>query len=577
MPAAGTGLLRLAVEEVASGCRRRLARLAPSFTALRATGIGRPVPPLLRGRAEVAAEIYRGEFNFAGHAIRAAAGGGSVFSLASAPSEWLAELHGFDWLRHLAAAGRELQRVNARALIADWMAETGRHPRVAGRTDVAARRLIAWTGHASFTLRGASEAFEARLLRQLSREVRALLYRLPGECDARRRLLAAVALAQASVGLAGLEALRAQAFPMLEAELDRQVLADGGHRSRNPAEVVTLMVELVPLRQALEAARLATPERLNAAIERMLPALRFFSHGDGGLSAFHGVTDPLAGPARAVLDTDSVLGKPLSHMVHSGYGRLQAGQAVVIADVGGPPRPGDNPRAGSGPLAFEFSDGAHRVVVNCGATAAADAGWDLAARHTAAHSTVCLGGEPAGRILAGGLTRCIFGGPVVAGPVEVEADVASGRDGGLIVGRHDGYRHRFGVVHERRLFLAAGGRDLRGEDRFLPDLHRLSRVGPSDFAIRFHLHPSVSASLSRDRGSVMVVLPNRAGWRFSARGGLLALEESVCLAGQASPRRSLQIVLSGTVGRPDRVLWAFKRVERRGPPTGRSGEPQLPL
>jgi len=576
VPVTQAQLARLAVAGMADGLGRRLSRLVPAFSALRATGVVRPIPPLIRGRPERAGDIYRGIFGFAGHVERAA--GGAVFAETAAPADWLRQLHGFDWLKDLAAAGRELNRANARALIADWITLVGHHPSLARHNDVTARRLIAWTGHAPFYLRGASPEFEAKLMRSLTRQVRRLVRGLKAEPDASARLLAAVAIARASVGLKGLEGLLRAAFQALETELEHQVLSDGGHRSRNPADIVSLMVELIPLRMALEAARLEIPPRFNAAVERMLPALRFFSHGDGGLAAFNGLRDGMAGWARAVLETDNVRGKPLTHAVHSGYCRLQAGQAVVIADTGRAPRPGANPQAGLGPLSFEFSDGAHRIVVNCGALAEPDVDWDMAARHTAAHSTACLGDEPAGRILAGRLSSYVFGGPIVLGPGGIEANVISNVDGDVLISRHDGYEPAFGVTHERRLFLATGGRDLRGEDRFLADLSRLDQLTNVDFAIRFHLHPSLNASLSRDRSSVMLVLPNRQGWRFSARGGVMTLEDSVYMPGQAKPRRGHQIVLRGTVGRPDRVLWAFKRVERNeGPSRKAERSPELPL
>ncbi len=576
VPANRAQLARLVMGGMADALRRRLAGMAPAFSTLKVTGIGRPMPPLIRGRPERASDIYRGSFSFAGHTGQAI--GGAAFIETAAPADWLMQLHGFDWLRHLSASGRELNRVNARALIADWISLTGRHPPQARRSDVTARRLIAWLGHAPFYMRGASEDFETLLFRSLTRQTRRLLHGLRAETDPCQRLIAAMALARASIGLKGMEALMPAAFEALEDELDLQILSDGGHRSRNPADIAALMVELVPLRMALEAGRLEIPERFNAAIERMLPALRFFSHGDGGLAAFNGLRDGMAGWARAVLETDNVQGKPLTHAVHSGYCRLQAGQAVVIADAGRSPSPGANPQAGLGPLSFEFSDGAHRIVVNCGALAEPDADWDMAARHTAAHSTVCLGDAPAGRVLTGRLARRVFGGPVVLGPGSIEANIAANPEGSVMIARHDGYERAFGVTHERRLFLAANGRDLRGEDRFLADMNALDQLANVDFAIRFHLHPSLNASLSRDRSSVMLVLPNRQGWRFSARGGVMVIEDSVYLPGQAKPRRGQQIVLKGTVGRPDRVLWAFKRMERAGSRRASpASEPELPL
>jgi uncharacterized heparinase superfamily protein len=90
------------------------------------------------------------------------------------------------------------------------------------------------------------------------------------------------------------------------------------------------------------------------------------------------------------------------------------------------------------------------------------------------------------------------------------------------------------------------------------------------FALRFHLHPAVKANLTQDGASVVLVLPDRNGWRFSARGGRLRLEDSVYLLGRSGPRRSQQIVVSGVVGHPDRVNWSFKRIEKRPAPAPRT-------
>ncbi len=75
------------------------------------------------------------------------------------------------------------------------------------------------------------------------------------------------------------------------------------------------------------------------------------------------------------------------------------------------------------------------------------------------------------------------------------------------------------------------------------------------------------------------MLPNKTGWRFSARGGRLKLEDSVYLPGAAGARRTKQIVVEGTTGRTDRIQWAFKRIARRKQPINRQPEatPQLPL
>lgn len=123
-------------------------------------------------------------------------------------------------------------------------------------------------------------------------------------------------------------------------------------------------------------------------------------------------------------------------------------------------------------------------------------------------------------------------------------------------GSHDGYRPVFGLVHARQLFLAADGEDLRGEDRL---------TGPAGkgFAIRFHLHPEVQASLTQDGSAALLRLPSGLGWRLRAQGAVMSLAESVYL-GSGELRKTQQLVLDGHVGSSGALVkWALKREAKK--------------
>ncbi|MGH6874418.1 MAG: heparinase II/III domain-containing protein, partial [Aestuariivirgaceae bacterium] len=66
--------------------------------------------------------------------------------------------------------------------------------------------------------------------------------------------------------------------------------------------------------------------------------------------------------------------------------------------------------------------------------------------------------------------------------------------------------------------------------------------------------------LAKGATSIILLLPNRSGWKFSARGAAIRLEESICLWGRAGPRKTIQILLTGMVTGP--VNWAFKRIRK---------------
>lgn len=568
-------LTDVTVKRLLQASASRLINLLPASVP-RAEALSRPIPSLMRGNPDHAAAFYRGQFTLAGQTVNV--GNRSVFEVAKPSEQFAACLHGFDWLRHFEAAGRELPRVQARALIIDWIQIGRNHDHTARRLDVAARRLISWIRHGSFMLHNAPCVFRDKFLSSLARQTAALTHAMMFAPPARARLDAALAVLYATIALDGLERQRAQALRRVSRELELQILADGGHISRNPANVVEILLDLVPLGAALDEAGIPVPDGMHYAIERMLPMLRFLLHGDGGIAVFNGVSDPLTGAARAIVDADRVRGRPITLASHFGYARLAHARATVLVDVGRPPAPGQNSGAQLGPLSFEFSDGAHRVVVNCGLPQQDEAEWTAAARRTAAHSTVTINECSAGRIVTGRVVDRLLGGALLIGPRRVESTLVPHEAGSILEARHDGYMSRFGFWHERRLFLSRDGTDLRGEDRFVPGEDERSTDPDAPFAVRFHLHPSVKATVSRDGGSVVLVLPNRTGWRFCARGAQPALEASVYLAGRALPRRTQQIVLSGLVGSSPVIKWAFKRIERASPQTAQvSARPELPL
>jgi len=127
---------------------------------------------------------------------------------------------------------------------------------------------------------------------------------------------------------------------------------------------------------------------------------------------------------------------------------------------------------------------------------------------------------------------------------------------------HDGYRSLYGIIHRRRLWLSPDGGDLRGEDSFLGYEGRPVTVPDRRYIVRFHLHPTVKATLAQSGQAVLMRLPSGRGWRLRATGAGIGLAESIYLGEAGRVRRTEQIVLVGQVP-PEgtTVKWALTRME----------------
>jgi uncharacterized heparinase superfamily protein len=527
-----------------------------------------------------AAEIYAGRFVFAGKIVTCH--GRSVFDLEPPSEDWEVALLGFGWLRHLRAADTALTRANARALVDDWMSNPARRRPVARRADVLSRRLISLLSQAPLVLSETDGKFYRRYLRGLMREIRYLRYAMLDMPDGVPRLQVMIALCYGALCLANQTGHIRSASRKLSDELQRQILPDGGHFSRNPGALIELLIDLLPLRQTFAARNIPPPSALLNAIDRMMPMLRFFRHGDGSIALFNGMSGTPSDLLATLLAYDDIHGTPMASMPHTGFQRLDAGATTIIIDTGPPPPAGVSHEAHAGCLSFELSSDQSRIVINCGMPSTGRDSWRAFARGTAAHSTLIYHDTSSCQFVElPAMKRILNGAPVVSGPVNVESFREEVANGILLTASHDGYVPRFGLVHRRVLLLAHNGLRIDGEDSLTPAPGARIRGNGTDYVLRFHLHPSVKASRLSDARGVMLVLSNRDVWTFEALDDKVELEDSVFLAGNDGPRRTAQIVMRQDSRHASSIRWSFIRSSSSAAAASARRnarrEPELPL
>jgi len=529
-----------------------------------------------------ATEIYSGRFAFGGKVV--ICDSRSVFEMEPPSDEWATALLGFGWLRHLRAADSGITRANARALVDEWISLQGAWHPLGWRPDVLSRRIISWLSQAPLLLQDADMRFYRRFVRSLVRQVRYLRHTAGDAHRGVSRMQATIALTYAALCIAGQARHIKSTTAGLKSEIERQILPDGGHVSRDPGAIIEILIEFLPLRQAFSSRNIAPPPALLNAIERMMPMLRFFRHSEGTFAHFNGMGATPAELLLTLLAYDESHGAPLSNAPYSAYQRLEAGGSVLIMDTGRAPPIEMSLEAHAGCLSFEFSSAKQNlIVVNCGMPANARDEWRPLARATAAHSTVTFNEVSSAQFVEAPPFRRVLGGsPMLGGPSHVSVSREERPDAIVLRTGHDGYAASYGVVHERILTLAADGTRLEGADLFLAaDGGAQIRTSEDRYAVRFHLHPLVKATRLSDGHGVLLLMPNKEVWTFSAGDDPVQIEDSVYLAGNDGPRRAAQVVIHGHAREKPRVTWSFQQASSRAEATAgaarraRDEEPKL--
>ncbi len=489
------------------------------------------------------------------------------------PNEsWAESLHGFSWIRHFQGRQDQPAKQHIHWLVASWLESCGRWDDVAWRPHVSARRLISWFTHGRLVLQDADMIWRSALLRSMAFQARHLERTAKLAAEGEPRMTAAIGLCLSGVCLPdGLRRLE-RGMQLLRREIDKQILADGSHISRNPHTQLTILIDILTLKDALIIRKRPVPDILQETIELMVPVLRFFRHGDGRLALFNGATEGEPGAIEAVLARHDTKARAQATAPVTGYHRLTAARTKVIVDTGRPPKGPFSTHAHAGCLSFEMSAGQHRLIVNCGSTPIRGEQWLNASRTTAAHSTVTLADRSSARFLKRPMTERLLGPRIADGPTNVSSHREESERGVWLSASHNGYVRRFGITHERRFYLSADGEELRGEDKLVPSAIATGPLGffaqerPAvPFTLRFHLHPGIRASLARDGTRVLLMLPNGDGWQFRTNGPNISLDQSIYLGSGDAVRRSHQIVVSGVADNRDAcsVKWAIHRLSRK--------------
>ncbi len=449
-----------------------------------------------------------------------------------------------EWLRDLRAVGTDQARRKAVSLIREWLEgqetwdEAGWEPGILGA------RLANWIAFFDFYGPAAPEPLAREQRAAMARQLRHLINVAPAHLTGLEGLNVVKGLVYGGLALLDGERALGLALDFLKRRLEEDVLLDGGTVFRNPLRHAEILRVLIDLRSAFRAGQLEVPHELSLAIARMVPVLKFFRHGDGGLAVFHGGGEGSALMLDAIQTISEARGRVLKRLPEMGYERLTAGRSLVLADVAPPPPRGFDGEAHAGLLSFEFSVGRERLIVNCGAGPAGDPEWRRAMGATAAHSTVTLGDTNACELLAGG--------GIGHRPRNVLAQRYEQDGIQYLETSHDGYGPRQRVTVQRLLGLAKDGEKLFGREMILGPAGR-------DFTVRWHLHPSVTALLAQGGAAALLRTPSGQGWRLRAEGADLALEPSV-YCGDGAIRRTLQLRVSGRTAADQTIVdWTLTR------------------
>jgi uncharacterized heparinase superfamily protein len=373
------------------------------------------------------------------------------------PSFWTDGSDGLQFLFHLHAfAALAAYTAGVRSAGADafwsraldsWLTANAVPHRPAWHPFPTSGRMMAWC--AALAAGGWDRGLEARMRASLWRQATLLRRAVEHDIGGNHVLRNTAALVFAGICLGDRRA-ESRGLAMLERELPRQVLADGGHEERSPAYHQAVLSDLEDVAMLLQRAGRPHPPQLGPAIEGMRAWLAALAGPDGRVPMFN---DAWEIPPVASRSTDAFV-----DLGESGYVVLRHGGDQAILDVGPLCPPHLPPHAHADALSFVLWADVTPLVTDPGSFTYAGPERD-AFRGSAAHATLEVDGAD----------QCDFWGAFRAAhlPHVRRLRLDRGPQATIVTAEHDGFRRLADPVTHRRTFCWLPGWGIVVADRLV--------------------------------------------------------------------------------------------------------------
>jgi uncharacterized heparinase superfamily protein len=290
--------------------------------SLKANAFSQPITSLIKGNESEAFAMYAGHFNFEGESITTTAA--QIFNTPSGSKAFQRQLHRLDWLKHFAASNRALHAHYALRLLGRWAKSNLKFDRAEDLSQV----VVALASDGQSLARRCEAQLQSEFLDIASPLIRKLMNKSTHNAEA--AVAKAIAILYAVTTFKGFEELRKSAAELLSSNIDKLILADGGHSSYQAQPLIALIAQLLPLQSALQAQRQALPQAAVHAIDRMLPMLRMLSFGNHHLTTLRG---PYQNPNLVKTLLAHGDARPLQQASNSRLVRIEAVALTLIVDT----------------------------------------------------------------------------------------------------------------------------------------------------------------------------------------------------------------------------------------------------
>ena len=457
------------------------------------------------------------------------------------------KLHNFFWLFTI---DLKSSKKITQSIILNWIETNQKYNSKNWKIDTLSKRIISWISNSKLSYDDSDHSYKEKFNNNIKKQVNHLINEITRSSWVNNKMIGCAAIILTGLSYKDEKYLN-YGLNLLKKIINFSFDATGFPKSRSIRQLLFYLKYFILIREWLKESQNEIPDYLNEIIFHLGQSYNFLWQNTNQNLLFNGnqINDNY--------DFDKYLSfhnykfKSESNE-YGGYVILKNKKVIISADLGSSPERKFSDDYQSGALSFEIFINNCKLISNCGYFKNHKHKLNSISRSSATHSTLILDNRDSCKFKknSNNILKVDQDLKVLKKNVLCEKNYWS------IIGSHEGYLKKYGVIHERKIEYFSEKNKFLGTDKLI----KKKKFKSSSFEIRFHFEPGVKLTKTQDEKSILIELEN-SGWKFSSKQHKIDVETGLYFGKKNSFVENQNIFISGITQNEDQeIIWEIIKI-----------------
>ena len=457
------------------------------------------------------------------------------------------KLHNFFWLFTI---DLKSSKKITQSIILNWIETNQKYNSKNWEIDILSKRIISWISNSRLSYDESDYSYKEKFNSNIKKQVNHLINEITRSTWVNDKMIGCAAIILTGLSYKDEKYLN-YGLNLLKKIINLSFDTTGFPKSRNIRQLFFYLKYFILIREWLKESQNEIPDYLNEIIFHLGQSYNFIWQNTNQKFLFNGNQNDGNYDFDKYLNFHNYKFKSESNE-YGGYVILKNKNVIISIDVGSSPERKYSDDYQSGALSFEIFFNNCKLISNCGYFQNYKHQLNYISKSSASHSTLTLDNR----------SSCKF----KKNPnniLKVDQDlkvlkktVLCEKKYWVIIGSHEGYLKKYGVIHERKIEYFSEKNKFLGTDKLI----KKKKFKSTNFEIRFHFEPGVKLTKTQDEKSILIELEN-SGWKFSSKNNKINVETGLYFGKKNTFIENQNIFISGiTQNENEDIVWEIIKI-----------------